>query len=92
MKCIVARLSDKVQPVCKEALDVLLKLSEQGKVSKIFGLNIIDVLVAEFRDSVRPTIPRIVALLCDRDWPVCKEDLDVLLKLSEQGKVSNFLT
>ena len=56
-------------------------------------MNIVDVLfVAEFRESIRAAIPQIVTLL--RPWKsdFCETGANTLAKLSEQGKVSNFLT
>jgi len=80
--------------VHKQTLDGLVKLSEQGKCKnmKLFDLNIIDLLVAEFRESVRPAIKQIIALLNDRDWTIRQKALDELAKLSKQSKVSKFLT
>lgn len=56
------------------------------------NLNVVHVvLVAEFRESIRPAIPRLITLL--DSW----EELDIrkvvansLLKLSEHGKISDF--
>lgn len=48
-------------------------------------LNVIDVLVAEFQDLVRPSIPHIIGLLGDSGLNVCVAGVDALSKLSEQG-------
>ena len=55
-------------------------------------MNIVDVLVAEFRESIRPAIPQIIALLRDSEWNVRGAGADALSKLSEQGNISSFLT
>ena len=88
---IIALLSDRELDVCRAGVDALLIFSEQGKVSKISSLNVVDVLVAEFRESIKPAIPRIIVLLSDKELDVRKAAVDALLKFSEQGKVSNFL-
>ena len=49
-------------------------------------MNVVDVLVAEFRESIRPVILEIVFLLTDM------RGVNALLKLLEHGKVSKFLT
>ena len=60
----------------------------QSKVRHIyFDLNNTDVLVAEFRESIRPAIPKIGSLLSDGQWSVRVAGADALSKLSEQGKV-----
>ena len=48
--------------------------------------------LAEFRELVEPVIPHIIALLGDKERNVRKAAADALSKLSEQGKVSNFLS
>ena len=48
--------------------------------------------LAEFRELVEPVIPHIIALLGDKERNVRKAGADALSKLSEQGKVSNFLS
>ena len=78
--------------VCSAGADALSKLSEQGKV-KISDLNVVDVLVlAEYRESIRPAIPEIIDLLSHEELDVCEVAADALSKLSEHGKTSNFLT
>ena len=57
---------------------------------KISDLTVVDVLVAEFRESISPIIPEIISLLFDWEINVRKAAADALWKLSEQGKVSNF--
>jgi len=49
-------------------------------------------IVAEFRESIRLTIPQIIAFLRQNDWYIRKGSADALAKLSEQGKVSNLPT
>jgi len=49
------------------------------------------IIVAEFRESIRPAIPQIIALLRDSDEDVCRAGTEALFTLSEQGKVSHFL-
>ena len=57
----------------------------------IFDLIVVDVLVAEFRESIRPAIPEMVNLL--NSWESgFFEAVANILKLSERGKSSNFLT
>ena len=48
--------------------------------------------VAEFRELIRAAIPRIITLLSHSVPYVCSEGAATLAKLSEHGKVSNFLT
>jgi hypothetical protein len=50
-------------------------------------LNIVDVLfIAEFRESIRAAIPKIIALL--KPWSDgCEASVKAVVKLSEQGKV-----
>ena len=55
-------------------------------------MNVVDVLVAEFRESIRPAIPQIIALLSDSGWNVREAGADVLSKLLGQGNISSFLT
>ena len=65
----------------------------QSKVRYNFSnLNDADVLVAEFRESIMPAIPEIISLLSDSDLSVRMAGADALSELSEQGKVSKFLT
>ena len=49
-------------------------------------------LVDEFRESIRLAIPQIIGLLSDSMSYGCEEGADVLSKLSEQGKISHFVT
>jgi len=49
-------------------------------------------IVAEFRGSIRPAIPRIIALLTNSDEDLLRAGVGALLKLSEQGEISNFVT
>jgi len=61
--------------------------NSQSKVDIEFSdLNFTDVLVVEYRESIRPAIPQIIALLGDSDWKVCKAGVDTLSKLTEQGR------
>jgi hypothetical protein len=55
-------------------------------------MNIVDVLVADFRGSIMHAIPEIISLLSDRESKVRMTGADALVKLSEQGKVSKILT
>ena len=48
-------------------------------------------IVAEFRESIRPVISRVVALLDDSDWHIREAGANALLKLSKQGRIYNFL-
>jgi len=48
-------------------------------------------ILADFRESIRPAIPQIIALLSDNTSYVRKAGADALAKLSEQGNVSNIL-
>jgi len=48
-------------------------------------------IIAEFQVSIRPAIPHLIALLSDSDEGLCTAGADAFLKLSEQGKPSNFL-
>jgi len=61
--------------------------NSQSKVGIEFSdLNSADVLVVEYRESIRPAIPPIIALLNDEDPSVRKVGVDTLWKLSEQGR------
>ena len=53
-------------------------------------LNVADVLVAEFRESIRRAIPQIVSLLSYSERYVRIAGADALSKLSKEGKVLNF--
>jgi hypothetical protein len=60
---------------------------------QISDLKVVDVLVAEFRESIMPAIPQMIALL--GTWEasdIHKLVSNALSKLSEHGKISNFLT
>jgi len=46
---------------------------------------------AELHESIKPTIPKIIALLSDSKWYVRRVGADALSKLSEQGQTYNFL-
>ena len=48
--------------------------------------------VAEFRKLIRAAIPQIITLLSDSAPYAHSGGADALAKLSEHGKVSNFLT
>lgn len=78
--------------VCVACANALAELSEQGKVLKKSGLNVVDVLVAVFQMSIRPAIPQIIAFLGHSEFYVCGAGADALSKLSEQGDISSFLT
>jgi hypothetical protein len=56
-------------------------------------LTVVDVLVAEFRKSIRPAIPQMITFLGSREESdICKSAANALLNLSEHGKISKFLT
>ena len=59
---------------------------------QISDLNFTDVLAAEFRKSIMSAIPRIIPLLSDSVSDVSMTGVRALLKLSQQGRVTNFLT
>jgi len=59
---------------------------------QISDLDITNVLVAEFRESIRPCIPQIIGLLGRRDVDVRETGLNTLMELSEHGKISKFPT
>ena len=48
-------------------------------------------IVAEFRESIRPAIPQIFVFLVHKDRDVREAGADALARFSEQGKVSNLL-
>ena len=50
-------------------------------------MNIADVLVAKYRESIMIAIPQIIALLSDKMTYVREAGADALSKLSEQGEV-----
>ena len=59
---------------------------------QIFDLNIVDVLfVAEFRELIGAAIPPIITLFSHSMPHVCRKGADTLAKLSEYGKILNFL-
>ena len=65
--------------------------NSQSKVSiKFCDLNVVDVLIAEFRKSIGVAIPQIIGLLGSSNWNVCEASADAFSKLSEQGKYRNF--
>ena len=75
-------LVGRVQRHCRSSL---------SKVSYLISdLNDTDVLVAEFRGSIKFAIPKIMSLLSDSELNVRIAGVDAFSKLSEQGKVSNF--
>ena len=49
------------------------------------------VIVVEFRESIKPAIPQIIALLRESNEDVRRAGIDVLIALSEHGKISNFV-
>jgi hypothetical protein len=55
-------------------------------------LDAVDVLVAEFRESIKPAVLEIVALLSDMDFTDRDAGVEALSKLSEQGEKSKVLT
>ena len=48
-------------------------------------------IVAEFRASIAPAIPEIIALLVDEDENVRWEAADSLTKFAERGKIPNLV-
>lgn len=56
------------------------------------NLNVVDVHVAEFRETIRGAIPEIIDLLEHSELNVLRAGADALAKLAEQGEVSDFLT
>ena len=78
--------------VCEAGAHMLVKLSEEGKVLKFSDLNVVDELAAEFRESIKLAIPKIIDLLWHVEPNVCKVGADALSKLSKQGKILSFLT
>lgn len=69
--------------------EILSKFSEQGKVLK-YALNVVDVLVAVFRETIRNCIPQIIVLLWNTDLDVRHSGADALLIISKQGNLSSF--
>ena len=66
--------------------------NSQSKVRyKLFNLIDTDVLVAEFRESIKPAVPEIISFLSDSELNVCMAAADALSKLSEKSKLSKFL-
>lgn len=57
-----------------------------------FHLNVADVLVAEFRELIKPAILQIITLLSQSELYFLRAGANALAKLSEQGKESIFLT
>ena len=94
MPQIILLLSDSDLNVRRAAADALSKFSEQGNVRYIFSdLTVTDVLVAEFRESVKPAIPQMIALLGSwKESDIFKAVANALSKLSEHGKITNFPT
>lgn len=66
--------------------------SSQSKVCGEFcEPTVADILLAEFRESITPAIPKLIALLSDRNLDVRMAGAHALLKLSEQGKFCYFM-
>ena len=55
-------------------------------------MTVVDVLVAEFWESIMPAISKIIALLSHRNLEVRRAGVNALLKLAKQGNISSFLT
>ena len=69
----------------EEVEEALLKFLEQGKPSKASNfLHFADVPVDEFQESIIHAIPQII-------YPLIYTGRHILLKLSGQGRVLNFL-
>jgi HEAT repeat protein len=88
---IITFLSDSNWGVRSAGANTLLKLSEQGKNIKYFGLALLMSSVAKFRESIGSAIPQIITFLSNSDWGVRSAGANTLSKLSEQGKTSNIL-
>jgi len=89
---IIALLGHSDAGVCRAGAGTLANLSEQGKVPKFSDLNDIDVLVAEFQESIEKAIPQIIALLHNSQLIVRQAGLDALSSLSKHGEALKFLT
>ena len=48
-------------------------------------------IAVELLEFIQPAIPQVVSLLGDRETQVRETSLDTLVKLSEQGKISDFV-
>ena len=65
--------------------------NSQSKVRiRLSDLNVPDVLVAEFRESILHGIPEIIGFLSDSELSVRRASADALAKLSEQGRYQMF--
>ena len=80
---IISLLDHNERKSREAAVDVLLELSERGKVSN-FSLDIANVPLAECREAIKPVIPQIIALLND--------GIDERWKSTEDSKSSNFVS
>ena len=59
---------------------------------RIPNLTVVDVLVVEFRESIKPAIPQMIALLGSwQAMDIHKAIANTLSKLSEHGKIFKIL-
>ena len=80
---IISLLDHNERDSREAGVDVLLKLSERGKVSK-FLLDITNVHLAECREAIKPVIPQIIALL--------NNSMDERWNPIEHSKASDFVS
>jgi HEAT repeat protein len=81
-------LKDNDMFVSWTSVEALAKLSEQGNISVQSGVVSLTSIAAEFRESIRPSIPQIVDLLKHSDNFVPSAGVEALAKFSEQGNIS----
>lgn len=60
--------------------------SQSGVSIEFSNLIVVDVLVAEYQDSIKTAIPQIIELFHSSNQTVCEAAAEVFLKLSKQGK------
>ena len=90
---IILLLSHKERNMRRVGADALSDLSKLGNKSSFSDLHVVDVLVAEFRESAGPAIPQMIHLLGSSfSSHVCTAVANALVKLSEHGKISRFQT
>ena len=70
-------------------INVLSKLSQQGKRGNWSSLAFLMEVIAKFRPTIATIIPAIVALLNENESSVCVTCVEALLTLSEQGKTAH---
>ena len=86
----VSRLLEKIGEIGAVAFP---RLSEEGKICNCLTWTFLMTMVpgAEFQETIRLAIPQIITFLSNDKWFIRQAGADALLKLSEQGKISNFL-